>query len=59
MVSGGKPTGLYSKIENKDGNYIQYNYNLDVGTNEGASRYYDALEIFKSLAVNNHNFILQ
>ncbi len=46
-----KAYGLYSKLEDSGEDYIEYD---NEGTNEGAFRYYDALEIFKRLATNSH-----
>ncbi len=52
--SNRKAYGLYSKIEDSSGNYIKY---TNSGTNSGSFRYYDALQIFKTIATNSHNFI--
>ena len=53
MANGERPTGLYTKIENSQGKYIQYNSS---GTNGGSFRYYDALQIFKRKTTNSHQF---
>ena len=48
-----KAYGLYSKIERGSGDYISYS---NSGVNQGAFRYYDALEIFKEITTNKHIF---
>lgn len=51
-----KAYGIYTKIENGDGDYIWYNQNTNIQENSGSFRYYDALQIFKDLTTNSHNF---
>ncbi len=53
MVNGEKPTGLFTKIENSQENYIQYGSS---GTNGGSFRYYDALELFYNMTINKNDF---
>ncbi len=51
-----KAYGMYTKIENANGDYIRYNQNTNVEENSGSFRYYDALQIFKELTTNGHDF---
>lgn len=53
MEHGEKHTGLYTKIENSNQDYIRYS---NEGTNAGSFRYYDALEIFRNLCISSRRF---
>ncbi len=59
-VFGERLIGLYTKIEDKNGNYIKYGSEdpkQNKEENVGAFRYYDVLQIFKDIVTNSHNFI--